>query len=269
MPTAPNSQVAGDYLASQHAARRPLDVMAQTFAPKDEAEAYAVQRVFLTRLSAETGGGKIAGYKIAYTNAVMRERAGIFAPCSGLMLAFGVRESPAALSAADYVRLGIECEVAVGLSADLPAGGAPYTLDAVSDAIDWLAASFELVDGREAADGVPPNPALRAIATNISNAGAVLGERVRDWRGVDLAASYGAMRVNGETVGDGRGADVMGHPLNPLVWLANDLAARGESLSAGMIVLTGSFAPPFMLNAGDAASVSIEGLGEATLTVGD
>ncbi len=267
MPTKPRIQAAGEFLAGRHAARLPLDVMAQPFAPVDEAEAYAVQRVFISRLADDAGGG-FAGYKIAYTNAVMRERSGISAPCSGLMLAANVRESPAALSAADYVRLGIECEVAVGLGADLPADGAPYTRESASDAVAWLAASFELVDGRPAADGGAPNPALRAIATNISNAGAVLGERAADWRNADLAASRGAMRVNGETVGEGVGADVMGHPLEPLAWLANNLAKRGESLRAGMIVLTGSFAPPFTLNAGDSASVYIEGLGEAALTVG-
>ena len=270
MTTKPIIQAAGEYLAERHAARLPLDVMARGFAPLDEAEAYAVQRAFLDGLAAARGTSA-AGYKIAYTNAVMRERSGIAAPCSGLILASGVHDSPAALSAADCVRLGIECEVAVGLGADLPADGAPYTRESASDAIAWLAASFELVDGREAADGADAaaNPALKAIALNISNAGAVLGPRLTDWRGEDLAASHGAMRVNGEVVGEGRGADVMGHPLEPLAWLANSLAERGESLRAGMIVLTGSFAPPFMLSAGDSASVSIEGLGEAALTVGD
>ena len=267
MPASRSARRAGEYLASQYAARQPLDVMAQDFAPRDEAEAYAVQSVFLGRL-AETDDGGVGGFKIAYTNAVMRERSGIAAPCSGLMMRSKIRDSPAELSAADFVRPGIECEVAVGIGADLPASGAPYTLDAVSDAIAWLAASFELVDGRAAADGEAQDPALKAIATNISNAGAVLGARVADWRGVDLAASYGAMRVNGEIVGEGYGRDVMGHPLEPLAWLANSLAERGESLKAGQVILTGSFAPPFTLKAGDAASVYIEGLGEATLTLG-
>ena len=269
MTSKPIIQAAGEYLAERHVARLPLDVMARGFAPLDEAEAYAVQRAFLGGLAAARGTSA-AGYKIAYTNAVMRERSGIAAPCSGLILASGVHDSPAALSAADYVRLGIECEVAVGLGADLPAEGAPYTRESASDAIAWLAASFELVDGREAADGAAgADPSLKAIALNISNAGAVLGPRLTDWRGADLAASCGAMRVNGEVVGDGRGRDVMGHPLEPLAWLANSLAERGESLRAGMIVLTGSFAPPFMLSAGDGASVSIEGLGEAALSVVD
>ena len=59
----------------------------------------------------------------------------------------------------------------------------------------------------------------------------------------------------------------MGHPFEPLAWLANKLAAEGENLGAGTIVITGSIVPPRFLNTGDRANVSIEGLGEATLTV--
>ncbi len=267
MPSQDRISRAGEYLAAEYLAMRPLDVMARELAPRHEDEAYAIQEAFLTRL-AEIHG-PFAGYKIAYTNAVMRERTGIAAPCSGLILASRVHQSPAPLSVGDYAGLGIECEVAVKMAADLPASGAPYTRETVSDAVEWLAPSFELVDRRDAADGDAPDPSLKAIVTNISSGGAVLGAPVSHWRDIDLASSHGGMSINGETVGEGFGRDIMGHPVEPLAWLANSLARRGRRLAAGEIVLTGSFAPPAMLKRGDSAAVWIEGLGEATLTVGD
>ena len=259
-------QQAGDYLAAEFLAKKPLDVMTQPFAPSDEREAYAIQEAFLGRI-AESKGTEVWGYKIAYTNAVMRERSGIDAPCSGLILASGVHDSQVTLDRNDYLRLSIECEVAVRMGSDLPSPGAPYTRESVLDAIEWLAASFELVDGREGAAGDGRNPELRAIVTNINNGGAVLAEPVADWRSIDLAASRGKMIVNGEVIGEGVGTDIMGHPLEPVAWLANNLAELGKSLRAGDTVLTGSFAPPYMLDAGDSATISIEGLGEAHLTV--
>lgn len=260
---------AGDYMATEYLARRPLDVMTQPFAPTDEASAYAIQEAFMNRV-AEAGDTTVWGYKIAYTNNVMRERAGIYEPVSGLILASGVHESGhtgATLDSGDYYRLGIECEVAVRMGADLPASGAPYTRESVSDAIEWLAVSFELVDGREGAVVEGVDPSLRAIVVNISNGGAVLGEPVLDWRGLDLVASSGRMLVNGEVVGEGVGADVLGHPVEPVAWLANSLVARGKSLKSGDTILTGSYAPPYLLNAGDAALAEIEGLGEARFRV--
>ena len=259
-------QQAGDYLAAEFQARRPLDVMTQSFAPSDEQQAYAIQEAFLGRV-AESKGTEVWGYKIAYTNRIMRERAGIDAPCSGLILSSGVHESGVTISRNDYLRLGIECEVAVKMGVDLPASDAPYTRETIVDAIEWLAASFEIVDGRDGAAGDGRNPALRAIVTNINNGGAVLAEPVSNWQSIDLAASQGKMIVNGEVIGEGVGTDIMGHPLEPVAWLANNLAILGKSLKAGDTILTGSFAPPYFINAGDSASISIEGLGEAHLIV--
>ena len=259
-------QQAGDYLAAEFLAKRPLDIMTQSFAPSNEQEAYAIQEAFLGRV-AETSSTEVWGYKIAYTNAVMRERSGIEDPCSGLVLASGVHDSSVTLDPNDYLRLGIECEVAVRMGADLPSSDAPYTRASVLDAIEWLAASFELVDGRDGAAGDSRNPALRAIVTNINNGGAVLAEPVTDWQSIHLAASQGKMIVNGEIIGEGIGTDIMGHPLEPVAWLANNLAGLGKNLKAGDTVLTGSFAPPYFLNAGDSAAISIEGLGEAHLKV--
>ena len=75
------------------------------------------------------------------------------------------------------------------------------------------------------------------------------------------------MSINGEQRGEGLGSDVMGHPLEALVWLANDLAGRGEHLRAGEIVITGSIVPPIPLDVGDVAVVSVDGLGEARISV--
>ena len=256
---------AAEYQAAQYRARKPLDVMMQPFAPQTMAEAYAVQASFVSRL-AETRG-PAAGYKVAYTNAVMRERTGVGQPCYGRIPAGMVYSSPAAVDSGDYGSVGIECEVAVKLSADVPASGAPYTLDGIADFIEWLAVSFELVDRREAPSLEGQAPEICSIAINISNGGAVLGEPVADWQDIDLPASRGTMRINGEIVGEGVGADVMGHPLEPLVWLANTLAGEGVSMEKDSIILTGSFAPPVMLEPGDEASVHIEGLGSAQLSV--
>jgi 2-keto-4-pentenoate hydratase len=68
----------------------------------------------------------------------------------------------------------------------------------------------------------------------------VLGPAVEDCRFLDLAAVRGTTMINGVEVGSSLGADVMGHPFEALAWVANALAARGKSLNAGEIVLTGS-----------------------------
>ncbi len=257
---------AAQYLAQRYAARESLDIMVQECAPTTMAEAYQVQDAFLALLGQTQG--PLGGYKIAYTNDEIRRLRGVSSPCAGGMFASTIQDSPATFHSAEHVSLAIECEVAVRLGADVPASQAPYSRASIAKYIEFLATAFEMVDFRGAATGTGQDAAaIAAISTNIANAGAVLGAPVRDWRNIDLAASHGVMLINGTQVGQGLGSDVMGHPLEPLVWLANMLAERGQALKAGMTVITGSIIPPKPIKAGDTATIAIGGLGEAHITV--
>jgi 2-keto-4-pentenoate hydratase len=93
----------------------------------------------------------------------------------------------------------------------------------------------------------------------------VLGPEVAGWRDLDLAGVRGRMTVNGREVGAATGAEVMGHPLEALAWLANTRAARGLDLPAGALVLLGSFIQVQWVAAGDEVAIEIEGLGRASV----
>ena len=233
--------------------------------PESVEEAYQVQASYQGALSGDYG--EVAGYKIAYTTTALQLASGISEPVAGVILAKNVRHSPAVLDPADFLQPGIECEVGARLGRDLPASGAPYDRDGVSDAVEAVMTAFEVVDNRRTQGQDTQTQLLTTISSNILNAGVVLGEQVADWRGIHLAGCRGYMTINGELVGEGMGSDVMGHPLEPLAWLANNLAARGQELKAGMIVITGSIVSPKWLKSGDSAVIGIEGLGEATLSV--
>ena len=233
--------------------------------PESISEAYDVQAAYQGALSAEFGA--VAGYKIAYTTTALQQSSGISEPVAGVILSNNVRHSPAVLNSADFLQPGIECEVGVRLGRDLPASGAPYDRDGVSEAVESVTTTFEVVDNRRTQGQDTQTQLLTTIASNILNAGVVLGEPVADWRGIHLAGCRGYMEINGELVGEGMGSDVMGHPLEPLAWLANNLASRGQELKAGMVVITGSIVSPKWLKTGDSALIEIEGLGRAELSV--
>ncbi len=265
MANDPISQAA-QYLARQYQAKEPLDIMLQDYAPTTIEDAYQVQAQFLDILGQTQG--RLGGYKIAYTSAEMRRLRGISGPCAGGMFAATIQDAPATFHSGDYVQLAIECEVAVCLGADLPITNAPYTRESLADAIEFLAAAFEMVDRRPAAAGTGENAAaIGGVCTNISNVGAVLGPAVRDWHHIDLESARGTMTINDELIGEGLGSDIMGHPLEPLVWLANMLAEQGNPLQAGTTILTGSIIPPQSLQAGDTATVAFGDLGSAHITV--
>jgi 2-keto-4-pentenoate hydratase len=265
MPEEDRIQQAIGFLCEQHRARKPFEPLPAALAPRTVDEAYAIQEGFHTRMAEMYG--PVAGYKIALTTPVMQQMVGFHAPIAGAILAGTIHPSAVTLRRSDYVRLGIECEMAVQLGADLSAAKAPYNQEQVADAVAAVMPAFELVDDRQADYAQLAAHVLTLVADNAWNAGIVLGSPLRDWHAVDLAAARGVMLINDTVVGEGHGRDVMGHPFEALVWLVNMLARRGKSLTQGMIVMTGSIVATKFVNPGDAASLSLDGLGEVRLSV--
>jgi 2-oxo-3-hexenedioate decarboxylase/2-keto-4-pentenoate hydratase len=265
MADADRLRAAAQLLFEAHRARQPFAPLPEALAPRTLDDAYAIQEQLHALLAATRG--PVVGYKVALTSPVMQRLVGFYQPFAGAILADTVHRSPAAVRRADYVRLGIECEIAVQLGADLPAAGAPYRREDVAAAVAAVMPAFELVDDRQADYAQLAALILTLIADNAWNAGVVLGSAVRDWRGLDLAAARGVLRLDGAVAGEGHGGDVLGHPLQALAWLANTLANQGKSLRQGMLVMTGSMIATTFVDPGATVTLTVDGLGEVQLTV--
>ena len=105
------------------------------------------------------------------------------------------------------------------------------------------------------------------LADEVVGAGCALGSEVGDWQDLDLAALSGRMRVNGIEVGSGTGADILGHPLNALVWLADLRVKQGQPLKEGEFVTLGSLVQTVWIDSGDEVVADIDGLGIAVLNL--
>ncbi len=238
----------------------PFNQLPEHCRPADEAMAYGVQDLLHEKLLAR-GQGALAAHKIGCTTEVMQRYLGIHNPCAGGILSSALHRGEGQLRHGDFVRVGVECEIAVRLAADLGPGTSSHSRESVAAAVDACMAAIEIVDDRYVDYQRLDAPTL--IADDFFNAGAVLGPPVDDWHDLDLAVLEGRMRIKGETFGPGRGADILGHPLNALAWLANEVNARGRSLHAGNIILLGSVVQTRWLDPGDVVEVEIDGLGTA------
>jgi len=247
-------------LARVRVERERLADLPEALRPPDVAAGYRVQAALHDELVA-SGFGPSAGHKIGCTTPVMQRFLGIDHPCAGGVFSARVYREAAALRHAAFVRVGIECEIAVLLGADLPARERPYTAAEVAAAVDACAAAIEIVDDRWVDHKRVATPTL--IADDFFNAACVIGAPRKFDTSLDLARLRGAMSVNGEEVGRGTGADALGHPLNALAWLANDRARRGAGLRAGEFVLTGSMVQTWWAQRAAACAVDVEQLGGA------
>jgi 2-keto-4-pentenoate hydratase len=255
-------RAAADIIASARRSRAPLKPLPAGIAPQSESEGYLVQDA-LHGLLAPHFGSRV-GYKIGCTSPVMQQYLGIPHPCYGGVFAKGVHDTGVSLASADFVRVGVECEIAVRLARDLTPSQAPFTADNAGDAVEAYLPAIEIVDDRYRewqSLGVPT-----LVADDFFAAGCVLGKPVARSVAPDLLAVIGRALISGVEAGQGTGADVLGHPHNALAWLANHLAASGKHLSAGEIVLTGSLVKTVWLKAGVTVTMELQGLGSVSAT---
>jgi 2-keto-4-pentenoate hydratase len=184
----------------------------------------------------------------------MQEYLGLSGPAAGFMAIGDLHRSGASVHFADHIRPGVECELAVRLASGLPPG--PCTPKQAAAAVGDLFAAIEIVDNRygELLElGVPT-----LIADQVFHAAAVLGEPpTQDWHSLDIGTLRGRLIVDGDQRDEGVGADLMGHPMNCLAWLAgSSVAAAFGGLKAGQVVMLGSVTPPVWLTG--PASVTVD-----------
>lgn len=209
--------------------------------------------------------GPVVGYKIGCTTRALQEFMGIDNPCAGAIFASTVFQPGVRLELTDFVRPGIECEIGVRLRAALDPRDGPIDRKRAAQAVEAIFTSIEIVDERYVDYRELSIPVL--VADNFMNAGCIKGAEHTDVDPLALDRARGSTLVNGETVGAGVGADILGHPLEALIWLGNELGSRGRPLQAGMFVSLGSMVKPYFPQAGDRVAIVNDMLGEVSLTV--
>lgn len=244
-----------DLAAMLAAARREVrqlrDVPSELI-PATNAEGYQVNALVAAQL-----GWPLLGWKIAATTPVMQERLRTSEPIYGRTFARFETASPARFRRDEMLDPLIECEFFFRLGRALPARPEPYGASEVADAVASVHAGVEVAECRFPLDALPPIPAI--LADGAASGRYVVGREIERWRECDLASMPVNLEVNGVVRRSGTGAEVMGHPLAPLVWLANARSALGDGLAAGALVSTGTATGMLLAAAGDRMTAYFDG----------
>lgn len=219
------------------------------------AEAYAVQRLNVER-ALDTKGRRVVGRKIGLTSPAVQRQLGVDQPDFGALLSDMAVPDGGTVLAGRLLQPKVEAEVALVLGSDLP--HARCTVADVLRAADFVLPALEIVDSRIAGWDIT---IVDTVADNASSGLFVLGASPVPLTAVDTRLVQMTMTRRGEKVSSGTGADCLGGPLNAAVWLASALAAAGDPLRAGDIVLTGALGPMADARPGDLFEARISGLG--------
>lgn len=227
------------------------------------ADSYAIQQAWMVRKKA--AGRRVIGHKIGLTSRAMQIAAQITEPDYGTLLDSMLLHSGAEIETARFIAPRLEVEFAFILKA--PLRGPDVTFDDVMSATDCVMPALELIDARiERFDRETkaPRKVLDTIADNAANGAIITGGTPVKVDTIDLRWAGALLYKNGVIEETGLGAGVLNHPAIGVAWLANKLAIYGEGLSAGEIVLAGSFTRPVDCATGDDFSVDYGPLGVVT-----
>ncbi|MQQ07801.1 2-oxo-hepta-3-ene-1,7-dioic acid hydratase [Epibacterium sp. SM1979] len=206
-------------------------------------DAYAVQNaIYRAKLAA---GQKVIGWKIGLTSKAMQYALNIDIPDSGILFDDMAFENGATVPAGRFIQPRIEAEIAFVLKDAI--GGENVTREDVIAATDFVAPSIEILDTRivrqDKATG-QTRKVFDTISDNAANAGIVLGAQKHKVDAFDLRWVGALTFRNGEIEETGLGAGVLNDPVESVVWLARRMAAYGQKIEPGQVILSGSFIRP-------------------------
>jgi 2-keto-4-pentenoate hydratase len=257
-------------LSDAQAAELVGHMMAKTPAPNPQGLSEADGECSRTKVTALLAQrlGPVVGYKAGLTNPAVQKRFNYDKPVWGKLYQGMILADGATVEAAFGARPLFEADMLVRVrSASINQARTPWD---VLMAIDQVIPFIELPDLVVQAPPQLNGPAISAI-----NVGARFGVAgtpipVPATRGERYAMLDQLQRMSvtladgsGVELGRGTGSDILEHPLNAVVWLAQALARENLAMKPGELISLGSFSPLLPPKPGMKVSATYRGLAGA------
>ncbi len=190
--------------------------------------------------------GRVAGYKAALTNTAVQKKFGVNEPVRGTLLArMLVLESAFPIDIKFGARPVIEADLLVEVG-DESINDARTPLEALRG-LSRVFPFMELAD-LVLAEGERINASVITVI-NAGARGGIYGKPVAIEPTQAFADALRDMRVvmsdeTGKELSSATGAAILGHPLNAVLWLVEDLRKSGERLRVGDKLSLGAFSAP-------------------------
>ncbi|GAB26145.1 2-oxo-hepta-3-ene-1,7-dioic acid hydratase [Gordonia polyisoprenivorans NBRC 16320 = JCM 10675] len=246
-----------DELAAAERDRTTIPLLTARHPEMTVEDSYAVQNEWRRRGIA--AGRRPVGRKIGLTSKVMQVATGITEPDYGAIFDDMVFENGSVIDHGRFSNVRIEVELAFVLGSALD--GSNATIFDVLRATEYVVPALEILSSRIEMAG---RTIVDTISDNAAMGGMVYGGNPIKPNEIDLRW-VSALLYRNETIEEsGVAAAVLNHPATGVAWLADKLAAHGDRLEAGEIVLAGSFTRPMWVHAGDTVLADYGRMGTVT-----
>ena len=193
-----------------------------------------------TRRARIAAGEKPLGWKVGMGAPASMQKLGLQAPLIGFLMQRALLASGSTVSLKGYGKPVMEPEIAVRMARDLAAGA---TAAGAAAAIKEIAPAIEIAD----LDPAPtPDNLDRVLADDIFQRHVAVAAAARAG-GATSGLTSRLIRHGAEAVRSTDPEILTGKLLDIVAHVANVVAAFGEKLSAGDLIVTGSITPPVFI----------------------
>jgi len=207
-------------------ARRSGIQVAPPFALPDRSAVYAIQD------EVARATGPVAGWKVG-------ARTPTAEPNPAPLLAGALVPSPAKFDGKAMHMIGVEIEISFHVVRDIAARTTPVAREEALAAVGDAFVGMEVVDTRLANfQQVDPEWLL---ADNQMNHALVVGQSIKNWKGLDWANLQVKLVAGGKTVVDQKGGLGAVDPVRPLAWMIDHAVRQRGGLRKGQAITTGSW----------------------------
>lgn len=248
---------AAQALREARALRRPIAPISVSHGIQGLAAAYAVAEIN-TRAQVDAGR-RVVGMKVGLTSKAVQLQLGVDQPDFGVLFDDMEVLSGQDVSMQRLMQPKVEAEVAFVVGRDFLAKTPSYA--EFLSVIAYALPAIEIVDSAITDWKIS---LVDTVADNASCGMFVLGDQPVALGQLSLGELGMSMTKNGQVVSVGTGAACLGHPLRAAYWLARTMAAHGQGLKAGEIILSGALGPMVPVAAGDHLHAQIGALGSVS-----
>jgi 2-oxo-3-hexenedioate decarboxylase len=247
------AQQIADVLIEAERNRHDTPQFSNTAPEIDVPTAYEAQKAFVQ--SKIDAGDKLVGYKLGLTSRNKQQAMGVESPLYGRVTASMLSTWGEPIPLDRFIHPRVESEIAFLLARDVEA---PANVASVLAATEVVFGAVDVLDSRY--EGFKFT-LTDVVADNASAGAFYLGPIALPPEQLDLRLLGCTVRVDGEIVMTAAGAAVMGHPAASVAWLANQLAAEGETLKAGQLIFSGGVTAPVPVVPGGSVAFEFDALG--------
>jgi 2-keto-4-pentenoate hydratase len=203
-------------------------------------------------------GERPLGWKVGFGAPAAMQKLAIKAPLIGFLTDQALVATGATVSLTGWSKPVAEPEIAVHMGRDLAAGA---DRDTVKAAIAGLGPAIELADVDR-----PPDDVEHILAGNIYQRGIVVGPCDASRAGGVVDGLHGHIARNGCAFAQTSDPQALtGDVIGIVRHVADTLAAFGQTLRAGQIIITGSIVPPLWVEAGEEISFRLDPVGSISV----